>query len=72
MKDDNGNWNWFVRQRFMWIKECLDVYGFINREHLERKFGISTPQASNDLRRFMTWAPGNMVYNPNTKRYEKS
>jgi ribosomal protein L7/L12 len=38
--------DWFIRHRQDWIKETLQVFGFINREHLERKFGVSTPQAS--------------------------
>jgi len=40
--------NWFARYRLDWIADMLHVYGFLNREHLQRKFGISTPQASKD------------------------
>lgn len=53
-----------------WIAEMLRVYGFINREHLERKFFISTPQASIDLNRFMRAHPKAMTYNASAKRYE--
>ena len=28
------------------------IYGYINRKHLEKKFEISTPQASMDLQYF--------------------
>jgi hypothetical protein len=62
--------NWFVRQRQAWIADMLRVYGFINREHLEKMFGISTPQASIDLTRFMVEHPDLMVYNRSAKRYE--
>lgn len=61
--------NWFVRQRQEWIYETLRVFGFINREHLERKFGISTPQASADIKAFMCAHPMLISYDLNAKRY---
>lgn len=62
--------NWFVEQRQLWITEMIYVYGYINREHLERKFGISTPQASSDLRMYMKANEKVIAYNNSTKRYE--
>lgn len=62
--------NWFENRRVAWIAEMLHVYGFINREHLMRKFGISKPQASKDLRAFERLSSGGMRYNPSAKRYE--
>lgn len=41
---------WFTEHRLAWIKESVEIFGFINREHIQKKFGISTPQASYDLR----------------------
>ncbi|MFK4719286.1 hypothetical protein ABIE89_000386 [Bradyrhizobium niftali] len=38
-----------MQQRQEWITKTLRVFGLINREHLERKFNISTPQASSDV-----------------------
>lgn len=61
---------WFFRQRQEWIAEMLRIYGFINREHLMKKFEISTPQASYDLRDFQIRNPGVVIYNPSTKRFE--
>lgn len=61
---------WFERQRQEWIAETIRVFGFINREHLERKFGISTPLASMDLQAFQRQQPGVIVYNKSSKRYE--
>ena len=61
---------WFEQHRMEWIAETLRVFGFINREHLERKFGISTPQASYDLSEFQRLHPKAMTYNKSTKRYE--
>ena len=61
---------WFEQQRLSWIEETLQVFGYINREHLERKFGISTPQATNDLREFQRLFPHAVTYNASRKRYE--
>lgn len=61
---------WFRRYRQDWIAEMLRIYGFINREHLIRKFEVSTPQASNDLQQFQAERPGVMTYNASSKRYE--
>jgi hypothetical protein len=61
--------SWFKNQRMEWIGESLRVFGFINREHIERKFGISTPQASHDLRDFQRLHPGAMTYDASAKRY---
>jgi hypothetical protein len=63
-------YRWFEAQRIAFIREMLHVYGFINREHLMRKFGISMPQASKDLQSYMRNAPDSMAYNLKMKRYE--
>jgi hypothetical protein len=60
---------WFEQQRQDWIADMLAVYGFLNREHLQRKFGISTPQASKDLQTFMRDHPGAMGYDLSRKAY---
>jgi hypothetical protein len=60
---------WFEQQRQEWIAETLDVFGFIQRQHLMRKFGISKPQASADLQRFQRDNPGAMEYDPSGKHY---
>ena len=61
---------WFEQHRQEWIEEILRVFGFINREHLERKFGVSVPQASKDLTTYQRNNPGAVIYNLSTKRYE--
>jgi hypothetical protein len=60
---------WAEDQRQEWIAETLRVFGFINRVHVMRKFGISSPQASLDLARFQEERPGAMVYDQSLKRY---
>lgn len=61
---------WFATHRQEWIAETVRVFGFINREHIERKFGISTPQASLDLSLFQKQNPDAVIYNKSSKRYE--
>lgn len=60
---------WFARQRMEWITETLRVFGFIGRPHLQRKFGISLPQASLDLTAFQRRYPGVLRYDSSLKRY---
>jgi hypothetical protein len=62
--------SWAVRQRQGWIAETVRVFGFINREHIKRKFGVSIPQASADLGLFQRNNPGRIVYNVSSKRFE--
>lgn len=64
--------NWFASHRQQWITETVRVFGFINREHIERKFGVSTPQASMDLREYMRMNPGMITYDKTWKRYVRS
>ena len=61
---------WFEQTRQEWIAETLRVFGFIQRQHLMRKFGISMPQASADLQRFQKDNPRAMKYDTIAKRYE--
>lgn len=60
---------WCEQQRHAWIAEMLGIYGFINRDHLQRKFGISRPQASMDLNAFKRAHPTAMRYDLSAKRY---
>lgn len=60
---------WFESHRQEWIAETLRVFGFINRGHIERKFGVSTPQASHDLKVFMKANPRAALYDASEKRY---
>ncbi len=61
--------NWFTCQRQKWIADMLRIYGFINRIHLQRKFGISNIQAAHDFREFKKANPGAMRYNARKKIY---
>jgi hypothetical protein len=61
--------NWFTRTRLDWIDEMLRIYGFLRRDHLVRKFGISVPQASKDLAAFLRLHPDRMTYDLHLKCY---
>lgn len=61
---------WFRETRIAWVKESVEIFGFINRAHIQRKFGISTPQAAADLCEVQHRWPRLMNYNATTKRYE--
>lgn len=60
---------WFVETRLAWIKESVEIFGFINREHIMKKFGISTPQASVDIREALKRWPDLMSYDKSAKQY---
>jgi hypothetical protein len=61
--------NWFTRRRYAWIAEMIFIYGFINRSHLQRKFGISAPQAAKDLTAFSQAHPATIRYDLSRKSY---
>jgi len=60
---------WGIEQRLEFIEFQLFWEGGINRSSLRQQFGISIPQASNDLRRYEQQAPGNLLYDKSLKRY---
>lgn len=60
---------YFVMERRQWILEMLRVYGFINRQHIMTKFGLSMPQASLDLKLFQRSYPYFVTYDQSRKCY---
>ncbi len=60
---------WFEQQRQEWIGEMLRIFGFINRAHLQRKFGISDGQASVDFQRFQRANPTLTIYDKSQRCY---
>ncbi|MEG9437836.1 hypothetical protein JAO29_16940 [Edaphobacter sp. HDX4] len=63
---------WGIEQRLEFIDFRLFWEGEINRSALTQQFGISIPQASNDLKRYEELAPGNLAYDKSQKRYFSS
>lgn len=60
---------WGVEKRFEFIEFRLYWEGKINRSDIQNFFGISTAQASNDLKQYQEHAPGNVEYNKSEKFY---
>lgn len=60
---------WGVERRLEFIDFRLYWEGRINRKDIEDHFGISTPQASADLRKYQEKAPKNIEYDKSQKYY---
>lgn len=58
--------------RRQWLlSELVSAKGYFNRVDLCEAFGISIPQASTDIRRFLTAFPGLVEYDKTAKRYAR-
>tara|TARA_Y100001001_G_C7833349_1_gene247888 strand:+ start:215 stop:520 length:306 start_codon:yes stop_codon:yes gene_type:complete len=57
------------RIRFAWIDAALTETGSIRRSSIVEAFGISMPQASNDLSDFKRLFPGRLRYCLSAKSY---
>lgn len=60
---------WGVERRMEFIEFRLLWEGGINRSDLVEQFGVSAPQASNDLSQYKESAPDNIIYDLSEKRY---
>lgn len=60
---------WGVEQRLEFIEFRLFWEGGINRSDLTSHFGVSVPQASNDLSQYQALAPENVAYSKSERRY---
>jgi WYL domain len=60
---------WGLKSRFELIEWRAYWMGRVNRGDLEEAFGVSTPQASVDLRAYDAAAPGNITYDSTEKAY---
>lgn len=61
--------NWAAKYRQDWISETLRVFGFINRTHLRRKFGLGPNGANRDFVQYKKDHPGAIIYNEDYKCY---
>lgn len=60
---------WSQDARLRAIDATAFWLGRVNRADLLRRFGISVPQATNDLREYQARAPGNLHYDAREKAY---
>jgi len=66
---EKPNKAWGAEARLKFIEFRLYWEGRINRGDLQGHFGISTPQASIDLKKYTELAPGNFSYDKKRKAY---
>jgi hypothetical protein len=68
--DDSGTKRrWGAEQRLEFIEFRAFWEGGVNRSDLTERFGVSVPQASNDLTQYRELAPSNLLYDSSAKRY---
>lgn len=60
----------FEKMRHKFITDFVNENKYINRIDICNEFGISIPQASNDLAKWMAQNPDKIEYNVRSKRYE--
>lgn len=60
---------WGAEQRLEFIEFRVFWEGGVNRADLTERFGVSVPQASNDLSQYRQLAPANLHYDSSAKRY---
>jgi hypothetical protein len=49
--------------------ETVRIFGFINRHHIVKKFRVSVPQASADIKQVLNANPTLMTYDASAKTY---
>lgn len=69
MSDQSPRLRWGVEQRLEFIEFRLFWEGGINRSDITTYFGVSVPQASNDLSQYQQLEPNNIFYDRSEKRY---
>lgn len=72
MKRSEPDLSWGVQQRLEFIEFRLYWEGGVNRSDITGRFGVSVPQASQDLSRYQALAPRNIFYDRSMKRYVKT
>lgn len=66
---DGAKMRWGAEQRLEFIEFRSFWEGGVNRSDITDRFGVSVPQASNDLSQYREVAPANLHYDASAKRY---
>lgn len=66
---DGAKMRWGAEQRLEFIEFRSFWEGGVNRSDITERFGVSVPQASNDLSQYRDLAPANLHYDASAKRY---
>lgn len=67
-----GTIKWDIKRRFEFIEFHVFWEGPLKRAHLTKNYGISTVQASKDIKTYKSLAPENLLFNSSTKTYSSS
>jgi hypothetical protein len=71
-RSSGAKMRWGAEQRLEFIEFRAFWEGGVNRSDITDRFGVSTPQASNDLSLYQRLAPANLLYDSSAKRYVAS
>lgn len=69
MENDGERLRWGTEQRLEFIEFMAFWEGGVRRADITGRFGVSVPQASNDLTLYQRLAPSNLRYDSSEKRY---
>lgn len=69
IKPDKPKTSWGQERRLQFIDFRLRWEGRLNRKDLIEHFGVSVPQASLDIAKYLEMAPNNLAYDPSSKSY---
>ncbi len=69
MDSKDGKIRWGTKQRLAFIEFLAFWEGGVRRADITERFGVSVPQASNDLTLYQKLAPLNLKYDSSEKRY---
>lgn len=60
---------YFEQLRISWIVETIKIFGFINRRHVVKKFGVTQHVVSSDFSKVQEMHPDLMKYDASQKCY---
>jgi DeoR/GlpR family transcriptional regulator of sugar metabolism len=60
---------YFEQLRIGWIIETVEIFGFINRSHVVKKFGVTAQVVSSDFNKVQKLHPHLMRYDTSAKCY---
>lgn len=69
MDDDGGSLRWGTEQRLEFIEFRVFWEGAVKRGDIVERFGVSTPQASSDFKRYLELTHNSIRYDSSQKRY---
>lgn len=72
MNSEKSKTSWGQERRLQFIDFKLRWEGRLNRKDLIEHFGVSVPQSSLDIAKYLELAPNNLAYDSSSKSYQSS